>query len=701
LQETIFAAVESYYKYLDRHGLFYDDEREQLRATALIVTCDALGDMEIVLKDGAKDRRVRAAECSTENVIAWLKDRGLWQKPERRPPPRNPQPVQEEAAPQIDRRRIAYSMLRTAVIANDNGRRDNRLPYGRRQQVSGGRENLLAYFNGRGIEQVPPNTMYLSRELSYKLAQLYPESGLPRGAPGFPAMIQPTRDAQGHLRGALLTVLTSDSKANLKMDGKSVRRIVGASKHAFVQVSGEFNRDRPLLVAEGGEKAAAVVQRLLREEDYPAIATLGTENMGGSMALPLCAEVWIAADNGDSGSKAAKSMAGHVKRSGGTARIVFPPEQFKDWDEAIKAADPETLARYREAFLSAPPFDDEVDTADDDTSRLAPTVAEVLTMEIPPLDYLMEPWLTTSSVGELHAQRGVGKTRFAMAVAQALASGQDFLRWKVKRPVRVLYVDGELPGALLQKRLQLLGPPSPNLRVVSRDLLLRQNVVLPDLGSEEGRAFLDRVIAQQQSEVVILDSLSTLIHSGAENEAESWAPVQAWLLALRFRGVAVIFIAHEGHQRGRARGTSKREDTLDFTLGLELKDGDITAEQSTEVSFVLNFTKKRELNGRDAAPLLLHLSTAASGSSVRRWEFVGERARQQIKDLQKQGLKQKQIAKEVGLSQSQVSRILRSKVIDLTEVLKRRDQKLKAKVTATDPEATDPEATDSEEDEDD
>jgi phage/plasmid primase-like uncharacterized protein len=61
LQETILAAVEAYRTYLDRHGLFYDDEREQLRATALIVTCDMNGEMEIVLKDGAKDRRWRAS----------------------------------------------------------------------------------------------------------------------------------------------------------------------------------------------------------------------------------------------------------------------------------------------------------------------------------------------------------------------------------------------------------------------------------------------------------------------------------------------------------------------------------------------------------------------------------------------------------------------------------------------------------------
>ena len=59
-----------------------------------------------------------------------------------------------------------------------------------------------------------------------------------------------------------------------------------------------------------------------------------------------------------------------------------------------------------------------------------------------------------------------------MSVAYTLASGQDFLAWKVKRRVRVLYVDGELPAQLLQERVKLLGPDAANLLFLSRDLCL-------------------------------------------------------------------------------------------------------------------------------------------------------------------------------------------------------------------------------------
>jgi hypothetical protein len=57
LQEAIFTAVRAYYDYLDLNGLFYDAERELVRASALHVICDMCGDVDIMLKDGPIDRR--------------------------------------------------------------------------------------------------------------------------------------------------------------------------------------------------------------------------------------------------------------------------------------------------------------------------------------------------------------------------------------------------------------------------------------------------------------------------------------------------------------------------------------------------------------------------------------------------------------------------------------------------------------------
>jgi len=218
----------------------------------------------------------------------------------------------------------------------------------------------------------------------------------------------------------------------------------------------------------------------------------------------------------------------------------------------------------------------------------------------------------------------------------------------------VLYVDGELPTALLQKRLRELGTPTDNLCIVSRDILLSRGLTLPDLGQLEGREFLDRIIEQEQSQLIVLDSLSTLIRSGVENEAESWAPIQDWLLGHRFRNRSIVFLHHEGRS-GQARGTTKREDALDTIIRLQLMEQDDA--DAEETTLKRSFEKKREFYGSQAASLILHLSTR-DGSAEWSHELEREHSRERVQAMQREGMKAKDIAKALNLSPSWVSRLL-------------------------------------------
>jgi AraC-like DNA-binding protein len=98
--------------------------------------------------------------------------------------------------------------------------------------------------------------------------------------------------------------------------------------------------------------------------------------------------------------------------------------------------------------------------------------------------------------------------------------------------------------------------------------------------------------------------------------------------------------------------TSKREDTIDFGIGLKLlKDPEVSADDSEE-TFEPNFTKK-------TGSLRPGRATAVAASVRHRlWEYKRDATKERIAELHKQGVKQKDTAKEVGLSQSQVSRIL-------------------------------------------
>jgi hypothetical protein len=69
-------------------------------------------------------------------------------------------------------------------------------------------------------------------------------------------------------------------------------------------------------------------------------------------------------------------------------------------------------------------------------------------------DFLLGELLSTTNRLMLMAPSGLGKTNFALAGAMALAVGRDFLRWRVPRTVRVLYIDGEMSERMMRSRLE-------------------------------------------------------------------------------------------------------------------------------------------------------------------------------------------------------------------------------------------------------
>src|SRR5512139_1201527 len=87
------------------------------------------------------------------------------------------------------------------------------------------------------------------------------------------------------------------------------------------------------------------------------------------------------------------------------------------------------------------------------TQLRAVSIAELLSLELPIRENILNPWLPLQGVCMIHAARGVGKTFVAMGIAVAAASGGSFLKWQASRPFGVLYIDGELPAVTVQERL--------------------------------------------------------------------------------------------------------------------------------------------------------------------------------------------------------------------------------------------------------
>jgi hypothetical protein len=282
--------------------------------------------------------------------------------------------------------------------------------------------------------------------------------------------------------------------------------------------------------------------------------------------------------------------------------------------------------------------------------------AGLLSAELPERETLLEPWLQSQSLCMLYAWRGVGKTHVALGTAYALASGGEFLRWRAPAAVPVLYIDGEMPGPALRDRLAAIvasadrEPPAGFMRFITPDL---QNGPMPDLATPEGQARIEKVIGD--AKVIIVDNLSCLVRSARENESDDWRPIADWALRQRAQGRSVVLI-HHANKAGSQRGTSRREDLLDCVIALR-RPTDYRPEHGAR--FIVGFEKFRAKPDEDIRSFEAALETDETGRQAWTVRDCEDAIDDQVIELAKLGLRQADIARELGLHRSTVLRTLR------------------------------------------
>jgi len=287
------------------------------------------------------------------------------------------------------------------------------------------------------------------------------------------------------------------------------------------------------------------------------------------------------------------------------------------------------------------------------------SLGELFAMELPVAEVLLAPWLRERSLGMIHAWRGVGKSHIALGIAYALASGTSFLYWKATKPTKVLYIDGEMQGSDIKQRLWAIHEakncsdtdPFKNLTIITPDI---QPGEMLDLADPEWQASLDTEV--ENAALIIVDNLSCLARSGGkENDADSWEPVLQWALRMRREGKAVLFIHHSG-KNGFQRGTSRREDALNTVIKLR-NPPEYTPESGA--LFEVHFEKGRELFGDDAKPFEAQMNDD-NGQQVWKTRPIEESNAEKIIEMKNLGLQPYEIAEELGVNKSTVSRALKA-----------------------------------------
>jgi AAA domain len=314
-------------------------------------------------------------------------------------------------------------------------------------------------------------------------------------------------------------------------------------------------------------------------------------------------DVWIIEDNDDKGRKRAREAAEALDGTAKSIRVVQLPGlpdrgDVSDWLDAGHSSE-----ELIEACTAAPPWKAAAALAKGQQNgaetptpnnlsaivgNLPLTLDAWLSRDLPPPDCLVGEWLTTTSRVLFSAATGLGKTNFILAVFAYLAAGIDFLHWRVTRPRRVLYFDGEMSRRLLKQRAEDI---VRRLGARPSGLLLLSHEDIPDfqpLNSLPGQDFIREVVRQTGAEATAFDNIMSLI-PGDMKEEESWRDTLPLVSDLTKRHVGQVWLHHAGHDASRGYGTKTREWRMDTVIhGTEVKRED------TDVSFLLEFRKARE-----------------------------------------------------------------------------------------------------------
>lgn len=286
--------------------------------------------------------------------------------------------------------------------------------------------------------------------------------------------------------------------------------------------------------------------------------------------------------------------------------------------------------------------------------RLKPMdIHALLALEIPERQMILDPVIPEKGLVMLYGGRGTGKTFVATGMSHAASTGSKFLKWHAPTRRRVLHCDGEMAAVELRQRFaqEMQGTgikPEPGmLNILTADLidLGIGNLAAPKVQAEL-EPWLDGV------ELLVLDNLSSLTAVIRDNDAESWNPIQEWLLRLRRRGTSVLIVHHAG-KGGEQRGTSRREDVLDTSISLRRPSDYVPTEGAR---FEVHLEKARGIHGERAKPFETRLETR-DGATLWTTREIEDVNLSRVKALLDDELSIRDIADETGLSKSTVHRL--------------------------------------------
>jgi replicative DNA helicase len=293
--------------------------------------------------------------------------------------------------------------------------------------------------------------------------------------------------------------------------------------------------------------------------------------------------------------------------------------------------------------------------------------SSVLQRECSPVEYAIQPLLSSHGTGEIYAWRGTGKSFIGTQMAVDIALGKSMMfgghrggggHWPISRPFRVLYVYGEMDDSTIKERSLAIAricggqaPTDEQLGTMCKDY---QKTWRPKLSTARDRKFIEDRVFGYGYEGLILDNVSTLWPTAQEAQSDRSAVLAEWYTDLNQRGVWVIFHHHAG-KSGEQRGDSEKEDMLDFVMKLR-RPANYKAEEGLRVEVHIEKNRFKPENGQWLMPFEIHLTRDVNNEPVWITHPAHEAQRRAAFEMFKNDMPAMFVGQEVGVSRATIYR---------------------------------------------
>ena len=271
---------------------------------------------------------------------------------------------------------------------------------------------------------------------------------------------------------------------------------------------------------------------------------------------------------------------------------------------------------------------------------------DFLAEKIPPKkvfisDKAGHPVFTSSTLNQIFAFRGYGKSLLALGLVKLMIHGGEMLTYKSEGGLKVLLCDGELPPEDLQKRIkEQVGVTHGQLKHMSSHDL--PNFEFPALSDQDYQDAFIAQVDELKPDVIIFDTLTACFKFDT-NDTDDWTLVNAFLMKLRMRKICVIITHHAG-KNGTQRGRTDGDDNLDLIIKLDAPSGHCAGQG---LNFILSYEKVRPESK------LAGFQATYDGE----WVILSDGDFESVIQMLKEGKTYKQIGEELGItSPNQISK---------------------------------------------